>query len=176
MMCMNSIFKNNQVGKAIQISLALAQVESGKSFHLLEHPGSHIPYLTPTWITSLGTFLGSHHMAISQNNTPIATLCSDNDSLLMDSIQLAGMTVKEQRQVNQCRMYLGVTTVSDIATADGRMVSAETLQGQTMTDRISPLKWPSQHSLSIRQCQLWTRYITNQFVSNNRHLRIPLEK
>jgi hypothetical protein len=171
MMCINSMFKNNQVGKTIQISLSISQLESGKSYHLLEQPNIAILYLTSTWVTSLRQFLGDNAMHIQQSNNSISHTCGSNDMFLMDIISTSGLTITEQTQINTCRMFLGATTLSDIATADGKMISNEAMLAQKMTDRISPLTWPSQPYLTKQQINSWTKFLYSQFVSTTRYLK-----
>jgi hypothetical protein len=61
----NAIYNNSEVGKMIIISLKYSQIEAGIQQNLLEHPDITIPYLTPTWTTSLRQFLFQHNLAVT---------------------------------------------------------------------------------------------------------------
>ena len=56
--------------------------------------------------------------------------------------------------LNRCRMFLGAIVLSDIATADGKGISPEALEGKKMTDREAMGEYPFQPQLDKRQIQL----------------------
>jgi hypothetical protein len=59
----------------------------------------------------------------------------------MDAIrQLEIYDDKQLFDINAVRMYLQVTTLSDIADANGQRISEEAFKGQKLSDRYSRLK------------------------------------
>jgi len=60
----NSVYKDNSVGRMMKISLDAAQVEAGVSYDLLEYPTTVLPYLTECWITSLRSFLAKNDITL----------------------------------------------------------------------------------------------------------------
>jgi hypothetical protein len=45
-------------------------------------------------------------------------------------------------EINQCRIFLQVITVSDIVTANGKSILLEVLEGTDIQYRASSLSWP----------------------------------
>ena len=49
----NSIYSESEAGNLLRLNLEYSQRESGIGTPLMQYPGVHVPYLTPTWILSL---------------------------------------------------------------------------------------------------------------------------
>ena len=60
-----AIYTGSEAGQLLIISLKYTQLEAGVSFNLLTQPGTNIPYLTPTWITSVRQFLYQHNITVN---------------------------------------------------------------------------------------------------------------
>ena len=54
-----------EAGKLMILNVKYTKIEAGIKDSILEHPSIHLPYLTPTWITSIRQFLFQHNMKIS---------------------------------------------------------------------------------------------------------------
>ena len=63
----------------------MIQIESGISEPLLEYPGISIPYLTPTWITSVRQFLYQPNLSISLTDTIKIKLHGTYDRCIMNT-------------------------------------------------------------------------------------------
>jgi hypothetical protein len=66
----DSVYSNSASGKLIMINLHAMQLEAGVGFGLLEEPSIKIPYLTPTWITSVRSFMANHNLQITITDQP----------------------------------------------------------------------------------------------------------
>ena len=75
----NTIYSETEAGKLMILNLKYSQIESGIAENLLEHPAVHIPFLTPTWITSVRQFLYVHNMKISLTDTLTVHLRGKHD-------------------------------------------------------------------------------------------------
>jgi hypothetical protein len=61
----------------------------------------------------------------------------------MDEVRRLGLYNDSQLfDINAVRMYLQVTTVSDITDANGQRISEEAYNGKKLINRYSVLKWP----------------------------------
>jgi hypothetical protein len=71
-------------------------------------------------------------------------MCFFNDVLLMDFFMTLNFSYRQMQQLNSCRIYLQVLTLSDITLADGRTLLPPYINGGLVFDRVSRLKWPKQ--------------------------------
>ena len=62
--------------------------------------------------------------------------CRHQDSCLMEDFLLEAPTAMELQQLNLCRLFLRVTTLSDICNANGRAVTKQCWEGTQPTDAI----------------------------------------
>ena len=53
----DAIFSESEAGNLLLISTKYTQIEAGIPKHILERPDIILPYITPTWITSLRQFM-----------------------------------------------------------------------------------------------------------------------
>jgi hypothetical protein len=77
----------------------------------------------------------------------------------MDAFHTHLPSISTLRILNQCRLYLQVITLSDIATADGKLILPEAKQGVPLSDRLSTLLWPAQGNPSKVDWVVWKYYL-----------------
>ena len=65
----DAVYQKSEAGKLILINVQHSQLESGITQPILEHPNIHLPYLTPTWITSIRQYLHRHNLTITLTDT-----------------------------------------------------------------------------------------------------------
>jgi hypothetical protein len=88
-------------------------------------------------------------MEFTERCHPVA-LC-EGDEFIMDALRIRGQcTAREMQRLNACRMYLRVSRLSEIATAQGTGLRAEVLKGQNEGIHLSEARWP-------RQARPWRR-------------------
>jgi hypothetical protein len=75
------------------------------------------------------------------------------------------------KALNQCRVYLQVILVSDVATADGHRLLPGVKQG-SIPDRRSSLKWHIQGKPSKADWNVWSHHLT--FLETGDRLIRPL--
>jgi hypothetical protein len=126
----NAIYNNSEVGKMIIISLKYSQIEAGIRQQLLEHPAINIPYLTPTWITSLRQFLFQHNLTVTITNGLEIHLQGNNNQCIMQPDRLRQFSKQDQRDFNLVRLHIQAITLSDISTPDGISINHEALHGR----------------------------------------------
>jgi hypothetical protein len=63
--------------------------------------------------------------------------------MIMDYALTLNLTTLQLWQINECRLYLQVLTISDLSTACGTHILPEVFKGRRNPDRISTLHWPT---------------------------------
>jgi hypothetical protein len=160
----DAILTGKEAGKLILYSLQYSQREAGIVAPLLERPDIHIPYLTRTWITSLRQYLYNHNLTISITGVYSITTQGQKDQCIMNPDRLKGYTATQQTNINRVRLYLQVTTLSDMTDDTGLCIQPHFLRGERpSTFQVSP-HWPRQPNVSKSQQRLWRRYITANYL------------
>ncbi len=81
-----------------------------------------------------------------------------NDWFLMDMFNNSGHFLeRELRHLNAVRMYMKVTTLSDIATAVGQHVTSNSYNAIPFDNRTSKVQWPCQPHITLSHQALWKR-------------------
>jgi hypothetical protein len=139
---MNHIFAEDSVGNLILIALRFLQIESGSGKHILFHPDEYIPYLTTCWLTSLRDFLARHDIQLDVTKVKLIEKSREGDCYLMDDFGAIGIFDDDELyDINLCQIVLQVTTLSDIADAAGKAISAEIFDGKKSSDWFSLHRW-----------------------------------
>jgi hypothetical protein len=79
-------------------------------------------------------------------------------------------------RLNQCRLYLQVTLLSEITSANGRNILPSYIQGNKHTNRRALLTWPRQDRPPLKAWHEWTKRLTQAYCTSQKGswLRIPL--
>ena len=128
---------HQRVGSVMLISLRHLQVEAGVSFDLLDCPMTSLPYLTDCWILRLRVFCAQSDISLQILRNKIPSISRIGDSMLMEKALTLGLTKQELIAINLVRIFLCVTTLSGIATADGTKLHSLSWQGKRIPDRFS---------------------------------------
>jgi hypothetical protein len=110
---------DHKVGRVMVISLRHLQIEAGVSFDLLIQPAISVSYLTNCWLVSLWKFCAAHTVSITVAANRILAPSRIADSLLMDVALTPPFTKHQLIDLNLVHINLRVSSVSDIALADG---------------------------------------------------------
>ena len=159
----------------IDVSWAHMAVESGLGDSFLTHNIKWFyDLLSDGWIKSLWEFLSLYNITISRvDEKPQHQFRHQHDTFLMEAVAAKGhdITKRDRLSFNFCRMYLQVTLLSDISTADGVSVQKHLWKG------IQHVKgqgwWPKQPRPSEKAWNTWRRILARTFgIDNNgRYLR-----
>jgi hypothetical protein len=160
----DAILMGKEAGKLILYSLQYSQREAGITAPLLERPDIHIPYLTKTWITSLRQYLYNHNLTISITGTHCNNPKGQNDRCIMQPDLLKGYTATQQLNINRVRLYLQVTTLSDMTDDKGICIQPHYLRGDRPTNFQASHYWPRQPHITTSQQRLWRRFLTANFI------------
>ena len=115
--------------KLALITLAWAQLLGGTQQPVLSNVTNALPHIAPMkLIPSICKFLLSISGRMEVENLPVTPLQHEHDQFLMDiALDLYSKPSKLQH-LDACRLYLQVTLLSDITTADGKFIRSEVMQ------------------------------------------------
>ena len=162
---------NDDVGKLILVSLQHAQLTAGTIQPILE-PDKLIPnYIGNIWVYTLHTLLVETGLKVRIRDVWNNTLNRENDMALMDT-WMTKYNIRILKQLNMCRMYLKVTTLSDICEIDGTKIIDEVWEVRK-PPRNSTLEWPYQPKPPRSAIRVWQNALLD-FADNNKLLNDPL--
>ncbi len=111
-------------GKQIRACIERHKLEVGCSGPLFSTDfQSHGSTTTKTtWIFHAWKYMWDNKMTLAES-TPHLLPQRDNDVFIMEQLARAGHTPKQLSELNRCRLYLQVTTHSDISSGDGTSIT-----------------------------------------------------
>jgi len=155
------------LGKQLKLSLENMQVELGLTNLFLNYPYSTYGHLVPhTWITSLWEFLSKYELRI-QGWKQSLKCTRDHDISILESFSKKGYSDNDLQQLNNCRIFLQVYSLSDICNAEGDQITRKALAGQKDTHRPSTLVWKQIKRPTPREFLLWTQALHSTFCTSS---------
>ena len=144
--------------KLALIAVSWGQFLAGISKPILQHVDIRLPHMEPmVWVPQVRNFLSSVKCTVELATTFVPPLQRHGDSFLMDHAISQNFTDTELCLVNACRLYLGVTLMSDIVTADGRYLSLFAVDCSQDTNSRAKGLLPYQTNPSRKAWVLWKR-------------------
>ena len=111
------------ISRTLKVTLAWAQFQAGISTPLLVNTTTPLPHLECRWLRSLRDFLAWSNSGIQVDRPCLPTLERVGDFHIMDAaIRSSLFRPADLKLLNYCRLYLHVTTVSELFDADGLYV------------------------------------------------------
>ena len=171
----NSIYAQSEAGNLLRLNLEYSQRESGIGQSLLQYPGVHVPYLTPSWILSLRQYLFLHNMHVIVTDSYVDPLRGPTDQYIMDPLHLQRYGTSQQRDINLVRIYLQVSTLSDLVDQSApNRIDLCFLDARRTEKFIPSPTWPRQSEPTASQRRLWKRYISSTYLRYIPYWRFPL--
>jgi len=123
-----------------------------------------LPWLPHRWISNLREFLHSIEGKIVLENPWTIPKLQQYDTHIMDKFLQANVSPKDLQTLNNCRMYLQVTTLAEIATHDGTQILVKAFQRGQVTPSLQTIsksifQWPNQPNPCKKAWSLWNRTI-----------------
>jgi hypothetical protein len=109
---------------------------------------------TASWVAHTWNFLSQHGFTL-RSDLPQLTTRRQKDKFLMAMFQEAGFRQSEMQALNRCRIYLQVSTLSDICTADSRKITEEAWNG--LSKGGSKYHWPEQQLPPPKDWKIWQK-------------------
>ena len=114
--------------------------------------------------------MAESHISIYTTDFLTVNLQRNNDRSIMSEINNLNLPKQQKIQLNACRLYLQVATLSDIVNPDGRTIDQHFLAVITPIQPKSTIRWPNQHLPSHQACKLWKKIIRNVFNISNQNI------
>ena len=169
--------QDSETSKMMQIELQWCQVQAGTRKHLLAEPSDAIDYIETCWIMSIRDFLRTYGLRLDLTSHAVPKEQATMDEFIMDAICERGeCTATQLQRINACRMFLRVTRLSDIASADGTYIRPECLKGNEIHAFRSTMRWPRQGRPPKVWWNLWAKTLKQVFNQDggNTRLRQPV--
>jgi len=129
-------------GKLILSMISHMQLGIGTASPILSLPFPIFEkWIEYNWITSVWSYVSSAKATIEIQHQWVPKISRQGDSMIIDQAMEFNFTADQLKQINRCRMYLNVLTISDILMANGRYILKDALDGHQIQERRSTLNW-----------------------------------
>ncbi len=160
----------------------MLQMEAGMESSILHNPIIPLSYLSPCWLSSIRDFMGRHQIQLQLDSPLNFPLSRAHDLFLMDVFRCSGaFTASDLKNSNAVCIILQVASVSDIATADGKLIQELAIKAQKSSNRKSNLQSIRQLEITTTQKKLWQQALQHTLLvgqlsvtETNRRLLFPL--
>lgn len=152
---------NNSIGQFLALNLRWVRLIAGWSVCPLrrpQYPCHHIPH---PWFQTLIRFLNETNSTIDTID-PYRPYSRINDSCILEDFLLFNPPNSHLTHLNLCRLFLRVTTLSDIVSSNGRYILRNCWTGRT--PQPSPHLWPVQQRPPPRAWRLWRVYLAKAYL------------
>lgn len=114
---------NTIVSKALKLAVCWSQWQAGTSTSIFQDVFTPLPHLECRWISSVRAFLTTIQGEIRLDSTHVMEGERRYDIHIMDYAQNCGLFTQDDIVIlNYCRLFLHLTTVSEMLDADGRSI------------------------------------------------------
>ena len=166
-------WRQTPTGKLLQANLEAVKIEAGLLGPLFDNP-IEVRWFntTSSWVIETYKFCKKHKIVFTE---PVPGLApqSRNDRSIMEIFSHGGYSDKELTQLNRCRLYYRITTVSDIADGLGNSLSIRWLTRLPPTHP-SRYKWPTQGNPTRSDWELWDAALRTTICDRELSLRDKL--
>jgi hypothetical protein len=147
-----------QVGATILIQLNWAQLVSGRSKGKMEIPMANLPHLDDElWIQTMRHFLTISHVTLHIDDIVKPLKKRINDEVIMDVVAVQSWTNTEIRQINKCRLFMRIESISEMCTASGSHVTNDNWNVIIGSGQNSQL-WPIQGHPGEKSVKTWKQH------------------
>jgi hypothetical protein len=140
------IRQNDEKGKMYRIIFDYAQLLSGVAFPILQDPQLTLPHIFDPLITTIRQFLAEIRLNIVIPPLYIPQPLRTDDRNIMSEIMKIEKSPIAIQRVNQCRLFLQVTWLSEMTDPQGTTIIPDFLQFTRKHNDVSRsnLRWPIQ--------------------------------
>ena len=158
--------KESENGKMYRMILEMAQLLFGTSESILQSPEQPHKYVSDPYLDFMMTFLSEHDLSIAIPELWKPTKQREKDQFIMEAVRGTIKSPKQQRQMNQCRLYLQVLRLSDLCNGSGDelMPAATTPAYRMRTHNTTKLEWPRQDLPPAESWRTWTKVLRQLFL------------
>jgi hypothetical protein len=136
------------------------------SLFSLPYPSYHI-WINYTWITDIWKFSHQVKITVEVENQWLPRIARQHDVALMDLAISLSFNEFQLRSINTYRLFLQVTTLSDIVSANGEFIIPCIVEGYRDESRGTDLLWPNIPRPPISFWRHWHQFLQH-FVTGHR--------
>jgi hypothetical protein len=167
MLVMRQLQLGQELATDLRIAISQAQLESGLTSFILDDIKHNLTYLEEGFIAHLRERLRELNGGIHVEGAWIPHLQRINDVSIMERLlELDKVTKRELEHANQCRKFLRVITIAEMATLCGRYIPLDRFTGRWRAK--STLKWPRQPRPTPEMWTTFRRLIKRAFCSQHK--------
>jgi hypothetical protein len=141
-------------------------------------------YVDFPWLLALRTFLQQSNTTIEIPNLIGPMLLRINDQPIMTALTGKQFSTQQLRTVNECRLWLQVTSMAEITDIDGTEILPAAINGTHGASNTptlwlisqSKLRWPSITRPNPQAWKLWKEALSSLTADRTRRLQRPLGK
>ena len=162
-------------GQLLRHSREILRLELGCNGSLFALPFpifGHLP--TTSWMTHTWKFLSESDIKLDVS-VPEFPLARESDALLIPTFVARGFCDAELFQLNRCRIFLQVISLSDICSGCGKYILKSSWEGIFESTRHNPYVWPYQSPLPPSYWITWKKALS-KLATPTRVLHQPLGK
>jgi hypothetical protein len=154
--------QGKELATDLRILISQVQLESGLIKPILDDTKTPLLYLEPGLIMHLRDRLGvaNGSIVIAESWQPGLQRLGDK-SIMEAIVRLKNLTKRQLEHINQCRKWLRVVTIAELASEDGKYISPDRLNGQWRAK--SRLNWPRQPPPTKEMWDVFRRAIKRAF-------------
>jgi hypothetical protein len=147
--------------------------QDGRSICPLTDPESIDSITDSVWFSELKVFLRTYQITLHLHLL-LPPLQRKNDQYIMDVVYNQNYTKKVISNINQCRLFLQVLTISDITTVDGTCLESGSLEHKS-TWRQTHTSFKTMRPKPNKSIwHYWTTFLSTLTYTNSKRLKIPL--
>ena len=173
--------ENSLTGSMLQASLQRHNLELGLGTSMFQADYTRYSRLaTDSWMKHNWAFQHRSQIAVDIA-APVPVLQREGDQFLIPLFWNMGYRKSNLEALNRCRMFLQVTTLSDIASGDGTSILECYWKGLPHAQAHTPYKWPRCGAPSFNDWNTWRGALRTLFYDDAgsmacRRLRVSLGK
>ena len=157
----------------MQGSIEWYHIAAGLKEQILVTPFIQVNYVNRIWLQDLLNFMESSQISIFTTTFLTTTLQRKYGKSIISEVSKLNLSKQSNVQINACRLFLQVATLSDISNPDVKTVNYHFFEGTKPLSPSSTLRWPNQPPPSPKAWHLWRRILRKIFnINENNSLQI----
>jgi hypothetical protein len=183
LLLIRNIRGNTPLGEQILINLRYYQLHAGIETNILENLEDLTYIKGAPWITNLRKYMRkiSATITLTKAWTNAVPQREKDVSIMQKILSAKAFTEKELDRIHACRMYLQITMISEMATADGTYLLHDFLHGKYTKEELNErretgLQWPNQDRPDKTAWKIWTLALQKTICTQSGKLKETLGK
>jgi hypothetical protein len=160
--------QNHSTGKLLRFTCEAFKLQLGCNGRLWEIPRVLAPLATQSWIKSTWEFLHEYNNISISDDIPDFQPLRLGDRLIIPTTAAMGFSPAELNYINQCRLFLQVTWVSECVSADGQHLERRAFHYPYKLDHKKLFHYPAQQCPSAAAWALWSKAFSMMCVQKGR--------